>query len=111
MFEISCNYFKTALYYNQVMKICVLDKSKICDDCGLCEDRCELDPSKICDNCFKCLDNIVDGMDRTPYAEIKIKSVFSNSEVDLSEDEMVPIRNHYIDAQTLYGLHGRRKVQ
>lgn len=36
------------------MKYCVLDKSKICNDCGECL-RCDLDPSKLCDNCGKCI--------------------------------------------------------
>lgn len=35
-------------------RICVLDDSKICDDCGEC-DRCDLDPNKICDNCCRCI--------------------------------------------------------
>ena len=35
-------------------KICVLDETKICDDCGDCG-RCDLDPDKICDNCMKCV--------------------------------------------------------
>lgn len=36
------------------MKYCVLDKSKICNDCGECF-RCDLNPSKQCDNCGKCI--------------------------------------------------------
>ena len=35
-------------------KMCVLDDSKRCDDCGECQ-RCDLDPNKICDNCMKCV--------------------------------------------------------
>ena len=35
-------------------KRCVLDETKICDDCGECN-RCDLDPNKICDNCMECL--------------------------------------------------------
>ncbi len=35
-------------------KRCVLDDSKLCDDCGECN-VCDLDPNKICDNCMKCL--------------------------------------------------------
>ena len=35
-------------------RMCLLDESKVCDDCGEC-DRCDLDPNKICDNCCKCL--------------------------------------------------------
>lgn len=36
------------------MKYCVLDESKLCNDCGECS-VCDLDPNKICDNCMKCL--------------------------------------------------------
>lgn len=36
------------------MKYCVLDETKLCDDCGECN-VCDLDPNKICDNCMKCL--------------------------------------------------------
>lgn len=33
---------------------CILDNSKICDNCGECH-YCDLDPNKICDNCCKCI--------------------------------------------------------
>lgn len=36
------------------IKRCLLDDSKVCDNCGEC-DRCDLDPNKLCDNCCKCL--------------------------------------------------------
>jgi len=35
-------------------RMCVLDETKICDDCGECN-VCDLDPNKICDNCMKCV--------------------------------------------------------
>ncbi len=35
-------------------KYCVLDETKVCDDCGECN-RCDLNPDKICDNCMECL--------------------------------------------------------
>ena len=35
-------------------KICILDDTKICNDCGSFE-RCDLDPDKRCDNCMKCI--------------------------------------------------------
>ena len=41
------------------MKMCVLDESKICDDCKECS-RCDLDPNKICDSCGKCLETEAD---------------------------------------------------
>ena len=40
-------------------KLCVLDETKICDDCGECS-RCDLDPNKICDNCMKCVNTGAD---------------------------------------------------
>ena len=33
---------------------CILDETKICNDCGECE-LCDLDPSKVCDDCGKCI--------------------------------------------------------
>lgn len=36
------------------VRMCLLDETKVCDDCGEC-DRCDLDPNKICDNCCKCI--------------------------------------------------------
>ena len=39
---------------NMEEKRCVLDETKICDDCGECN-VCDLDPNKICDNCMKCV--------------------------------------------------------
>lgn len=50
------------------IKYCILDSSKICDDCKECE-RCDLDPSKICDNCGKCL-NLDDD-----YKEVRIDGI------------------------------------
>lgn len=35
-------------------KVCVLDDTKICDNCGQCN-MCDLDPTKICDNCMSCI--------------------------------------------------------
>lgn len=57
-------------------KYCVLDESKLCDECGECQ-RCDLDPNKICDNCMRCvksgadytaieIDEIQDGGDSQP---------------------------------------------
>lgn len=39
---------------NMEIKYCVLDETKVCDDCGECS-VCDLDPNKICDNCMKCV--------------------------------------------------------
>jgi len=38
------------------MKMCVLDESVPCDNCGECE-MCDLDPKKKCDNCMKCVNS------------------------------------------------------
>lgn len=37
-----------------MVKYCVLDETKVCNDCGECS-VCDLDPNKICDNCMKCV--------------------------------------------------------
>ena len=42
-----------------MQKRCVLDDSKLCDDCGECN-VCDLDPNKICDNCMKCVNTGAD---------------------------------------------------
>lgn len=66
---------------SEPIKHCILNPSKICDNCGEC-DRCDLDPSKICDNCGKCLN--LDGDD---YREIKIDKVLDqNEEEQCTED-------------------------
>ncbi len=63
-------------------KYCLLDETKICDDCGECN-VCDLDPNKICDNCMKCLqtgadynaieiDEIIDdGVDADAYRQLR----------------------------------------
>ncbi|SHE30061.1 hypothetical protein [Alkalibacter saccharofermentans] len=37
-----------------MLKMCVLEESKICDDCAKCK-VCDLDVMKICDDCMDCL--------------------------------------------------------
>lgn len=54
---------------------CILDESKICDDCGEC-DKCDLDPNKICDNCGKCLKEF--NTDEKGYVKIGIDKVVSS---------------------------------
>ncbi|MFI3167872.1 MAG: hypothetical protein R3Y32_07155 [Bacillota bacterium] len=36
------------------MRYCVLDKEKVCDNCGDCG-LCEFDENKVCDNCMACV--------------------------------------------------------
>lgn len=55
-------------------EICILDETKICDDCGKC-DMCDLDENKVCNNCGKCIE-ISDS-----YAEIKIDKILTEEEV------------------------------
>lgn len=50
---------------------CVLDESKICDNCGECN-ICDLDPNKICDNCMKCLETNAD------YKAIEIDEIIDD---------------------------------
>lgn len=53
---------------------CVLDESKICDDCGECR-RCDLDPDKICDNCMKCVNSGAE------YNAIEIDEIYETEEI------------------------------
>lgn len=56
-------------------KMCVLDETKVCNDCGMC-DRCDLDPDKVCDNCMRCL-----GLDNgSDYRSIAITGILLNEE-------------------------------
>lgn len=72
------------------MKYCVLDKSKICNDCGECL-RCDLDPSKQCDNCGKCI------QESDPNAEYRSVNYrisddeFESDEFDAFLDEPIEI--------------------
>lgn len=72
------------------MKYCVLDKSKICNDCGECL-RCDLDPSKQCDNCGKCIQEL------DPNAEYRSLNYrlsddgFADDEFDAFLDEPIEI--------------------
>ncbi len=50
-------------------KVCILDETKPCTDCGECN-RCDLDPNKICDNCMKCIQT-----SDAEYFEIRIDDV------------------------------------
>lgn len=59
-------------------KRCVLDESKICDDCGECR-RCDLDPEKICDNCMKCVNSGAD------YSAIGIDKIYADGQGDCSD--------------------------
>ena len=52
-------------------KICVLDETKLCNDCGECN-VCDLDPNKICDNCMKCLKSGAD------YTAIEIDEIIDD---------------------------------
>lgn len=52
-------------------KYCVLDETKICNECGECS-VCDLDPNKICDNCMKCLKSGAD------YRAIEIDEIIED---------------------------------
>lgn len=66
-------------------KKCILDESKICDECGEC-DYCDLNPFKLCDNCGKCID------DQEEYRELKIDDVMINGK---SKSEKLKTANHH----------------
>lgn len=46
---------------DDIVKICILDDEKICDNCNDCQ-MCDLEPSKVCDNCGKCIEVTEDNM-------------------------------------------------
>ncbi len=52
-------------------KQCVLDDTKICNDCREC-DYCDLNPFKKCDNCGRCIDS------DDEYRELKIDEIKLN---------------------------------
>ena len=56
---------------DSMAKYCVLDETKLCDDCGECS-VCDLDPNKICDNCMKCLNSGAD------YRAIEIDEIIDD---------------------------------
>ena len=88
------------------MKECVLEKGKICNDCGRCDDRCELDPNKICDNCFQCLDRMAENR---AYADIPIDKVYTENDFLVPDPPTLPVKSRYVDVATLYGLRGKRR--
>ena len=55
-----------------MVKRCVLDENKVCDDCGECH-YCDLNPHKICDNCCQCIDN-----GKTDYQVININEIITD---------------------------------
>ncbi|MDD7413491.1 MAG: hypothetical protein PUK86_09805 [bacterium] len=65
-----------AVMPEQKRKMCVLDETRECIECGECN-RCDLDPSKICDNCMKCLKTT--GAD---YLAIEIDDVLTTENDD-----------------------------
>ncbi|CAB1245187.1 hypothetical protein ACFHWD_17300 [Clostridium sp. MT-14] len=68
---------------------CILDKNKLCDNCGEC-DVCDLDPNKKCDNCGKCLE--MEGYD---MKAIKIDGIIDdkNESREYEREE----KNYYSD--------------
>jgi hypothetical protein len=56
-------------------KRCLLDNSKVCNDCGECE-ICDLDPGKICDNCCRCLGD-------ADYAAIEVEKIIVPENIQL----------------------------
>ena len=65
---------------------CILDNSKICDDCGECH-FCDLDPDKICDNCCKCIQQ-----DDADKIEIPLNKLYK-----AMEQQTVPENDEFID--------------
>ena len=69
---------------------CILDNSKICDDCGECH-FCDLDPDKICDNCCKCIQQ-----DDADKIEIPLNKLYK-----AMEQQTVPENDEFIDVDIL----------
>jgi len=61
-----------------MVKYCVLDESKVCDDCGECN-VCDLNPNKICDNCMECLKTGAD------YRAIEIDEIIDDGSADYEQ--------------------------
>lgn len=66
------------------MRKCILEKGKICDDCGKCDSMCDLDPSKACDNCCKCIENGGEylTLDLVKYANRKRKALHGKRKIN-----------------------------
>jgi len=62
-------------------KRCVLDESRICNDCGECQ-VCDLDPNKICDNCMKCVNSGAD------YSAISIDKIYAEASKDILDEDI-----------------------
>ena len=59
-------------------KYCVLDETRLCDDCGECN-ICDLDPNKICDNCMQCVKSGAD------YNAIEIDEIIDDGAADYDQ--------------------------
>jgi len=59
-------------------KYCVLDETKVCNDCGECN-MCDLDPNKICDNCMQCIKTGAD------YNAIEIDEIIDDGEAEYDQ--------------------------
>ena len=62
-------------------KICVLDDTKECNDCGECS-VCDLDPNKICDNCMRCVRTGAD------YNAVEIDEIIDDGTGDAQYDQL-----------------------
>ena len=63
------------------IKYCLLDETKVCDDCGECN-VCDLDPNKICDNCMKCLQTGAD------YNAVEIDEIIDDGTGDAAYQQL-----------------------
>ena len=69
-----------------MIKHCVLEEGKVCDNCGQCN-ICDLDPNKICDNCMKCLNTGAD------YNAIEVDEIIEDSSgIELYEQLRLDIK-------------------
>ena len=82
-------------------KYCVLDETKLCDDCGECN-VCDLDPNKICDNCFKCLE-ITEAYREIPIGRVLMDGAGDGLYVLDPEEGMEPEMDLTLDQGDLTG--------
>ena len=94
------------------MNKCILNPSKICNDCGACDNLCMLDPSKPCTNCFKCLE--VEG----EYANIPISDILMETDEDAFYESKEASVFNILQGEEMLDfhavcpkkLHGKRKI-
>ncbi|WP_026882230.1 hypothetical protein [Clostridium akagii] len=84
-------------------KICVLDSTKKCNECGTC-DKCDLNPEKICDSCGECInlelgekkEILIDKILEDPDEIKEYEEGFSDDESGLDENLLDDYDDDYV---------------